>query len=90
MKLILGILCFVAIASLSVAVGSEIQRREDAKEIAKLQKTVAEQQKQIDGLDNIVGSSLATFGDGGVNPFGGGDLSSRVDALCSTVTSASC
>lgn len=86
MKLLLGILIALVVVSTSVAVYSEIQRRDDAKRIAKLESKVALQRKAIDSIDETVGSSDELGGGG----FWEDGLASRVDSLCTAVTSANC
>lgn len=91
MKLFLGILCTLVVVSISAAVYSEIQRRDDAKRIDKLEKMVTQQDETIDAINGEVGSSIDQFGGGGNGPFGDNDsLSSRVDSLCDVVSSAGC
>ena len=50
MKLLTAVLCTLVIVSLGIAVYSEIQRREDAKEVVRLQKTIAAQRKGLNSL----------------------------------------
>lgn len=87
-KVLIGILLALVVVTVAVAGYTDYQRRQVEKRVANLQRSLVEAQKQIDAVDDYVGhrGSLYNYGFGNGND----DLTSRVDQLCNTVTSAAC
>lgn len=92
MRIVIATLCVLAPLTTSLAVYSEYQRRQDEKQIAKLTKALTRANGQIDFVEKIVGPSSLQEKWSSSNEwgYGGNDLTSRVDQLCDTVTSAGC